>query len=276
MKKTTSENLSKRLANYGALTAAIIGTAGANGQNIIYTDVNPDFGAPGEIYFLDLNGDGTNDFILEHFTNSSYGKLKAFNNSSGLGNAIIGASVSSGYFNYPFTLSSNYTISAGNANWNANLNSQTLNAYSCSYSYSNWCGVTDKYLGLRFDIGGNTHYGWVRLDVDITTFNWKIKDYAYEATAGVPIVTPDPATLSVTEKLFDKIKIIALNKTIGLYNLPESTDYKLYSITGQSILEGKTNKNMHVIEAGTVASGLYILEIKDNTSNSVLKKKVVL
>ena len=276
MKKTTSENLSKRLANYGALTAAIIGTAGANGHNIIYTDVNPDFGAPGEIYFLDLNGDGTNDFILEHFTNSSYGKLKAFNNSSGLGNAIIGASVSSGYFNYPFTLSSNYTISAGNANWNSNSNWQTMNLSSCYYSNSNWCGVTDKYLGLRFDIGGNTHYGWVRLDVDITNLNWKIKDYAYEATAGVPIVTPDPATLSVTEKLFEKIKIIALNKTIGLYNLPESTDYKLYSITGQSILEGKTNKNMHVIEAGTVASGLYILEIKDNTSNSVLKKKVVL
>ena len=41
MKKTTSETLSKKLTKYGALTAAIAGVSGVNGQ-IVFTDIIPD------------------------------------------------------------------------------------------------------------------------------------------------------------------------------------------------------------------------------------------
>ena len=54
MKKTTSSKLSKQLAKYGALTAAILGVADASGQ-IVYTDVTPDFaGGGGDEFFLYL------------------------------------------------------------------------------------------------------------------------------------------------------------------------------------------------------------------------------
>ena len=45
----------------------------------------------------------------------------------------------------------------------------------------------DKYLGLRFIIKGQTHYGWARLDV-LSLSHWVIKDYAYNATPNKPIL----------------------------------------------------------------------------------------
>ena len=41
MKKNTSTKLAKRLAKYGALSAAVLGVADASGQ-VTYTDVSPD------------------------------------------------------------------------------------------------------------------------------------------------------------------------------------------------------------------------------------------
>ena len=62
MTKTYTSKLSKKLAKYGALTAAIAGVADASGQ-IVYTDVTPDFvGTFGDEFFLDLNQDAINDF----------------------------------------------------------------------------------------------------------------------------------------------------------------------------------------------------------------------
>ena len=64
--------------------------------------------------------------------------------------------------------------------------------YACSYEP----GVP-AYAGLRFDIDGNTHYGWVHLCLSqgIT-----VMDYAYETEPDTPITTgaiPEPATLAL-------------------------------------------------------------------------------
>ena len=40
---------------------------------------------------------------------------------------------------------------------------------------------------LSFLISGNTHYGWIRLDVNSTVDTVIIKDYAYEATPDAAI-----------------------------------------------------------------------------------------
>ena len=69
---------------------------------------------------------------------------------------------------------------------------------------------------------------------------------------------------------------MALNKSIGLYNLPASTSYNLYNMTGQKIMKGSTNQREYVIEASTLASGVYIVELGDANTNAVIRKKVVL
>lgn len=82
--------------------------------------------------------------------------------------------------------------------------------------------------------------------------------------------------LSIQDDKLNQIKIVALNKSIGLYNLPVSTHYNLYNMTGQEVLKGSTNESNYVIEASTLASGVYIVELGDTNTNAVIRKKVVL
>lgn len=84
------------------------------------------------------------------------------------------------------------------------------------------------------------------------------------------------STLGLEDSVLTGIKIVASNKSIALYNLPQSTNYRVYSITGQSILDGKINGSNHVIDAKTLASGVYIIEIKDANFNAKMQKKIIL
>ncbi|MDO7544514.1 MAG: hypothetical protein MUR41_01885, partial [Flavobacteriaceae bacterium] len=56
MKKNTSTKLAKRLAKYGALSAAVLGVADASGQ-VTYTDVSPDLVLElGDTFDIDFTG----------------------------------------------------------------------------------------------------------------------------------------------------------------------------------------------------------------------------
>ena len=194
MKKTTPQKLSKRLAQYGALSIAIAGVVDANGQ-IIYTDI-ADVGGQGVQYSLDLDGDGTIDFKIEHDNaSSSYINDLLFNRNFNTQNGVLGDAFAGpfGDYIYPFALNSGSLISGGNSNWNDVDGNMYLNLRSCGYlTNSNWCNGesegTDKFLGLRFEIlPGEIHYGWARLAVGTNPTNWVIKDYAYEESAGIGI-----------------------------------------------------------------------------------------
>jgi hypothetical protein len=84
-------------------------------------------------------------------------------------------------------------------------------------------------------------------------------------------------SLSIDDFDLNDTRIVALNKSIGLYNLSgNSTNYNLYDITGKVVLNGTTSDDTHVIEAASLSSGIYIVELRDSNSSSVLRKKVVL
>ncbi len=283
MKKTTlkhSKSLTKKLSKYGALSAAIAGIADASGQ-VVFTNITPDFVGTDVFVGLDLNNDGTFDFILGEGTNGNYVIIDAYQNAAG--NSWLGSQP--GGYNYPFALGNGVTISSGQATWFAgdtDIGSMynfvgTLNFNSC-YSgagASNWCGVTDRFLGLRFTVGADVHYGWAHLDVNAAGTEFTVKGYAYEQTPGAPITTDTTLSLDAENPL-EKTKVVALNKSIGLYNLAESTNYTLYNMSGQKVLEGSTNLNTYVIEANSVSSGVYIIEVRDNQTNTMIKKKIVL
>lgn len=206
----------------------------------------------------------------------------------GIGNSILGisstTSVSSDFWVYPFALDSGEIISGGKTSWQSYY-VQDLNYGDCGTGGSQWCGVTDKYLGLRFQFNGNTYYGWARLDVALDQSNWVIKDYAYNSglasgriirSEGASIKAGEGRPLGIDDNVFSNVKITALNKTIALFNLPQTTNYRLFSLAGQSILDGKIVGSTHVIEANTLSNGVYILELKDEDSNGIIRKKIVL
>ena len=269
MKKTTSKNFSKKLVNYGALSLAIAGLTDVSGQ-IIYTDVDPDFTGGGAIdYNLDLDNDGNPDFFIDA-SSSSYGAFVQIDNASNDGNEILGSIQS---YAYPFALDDGAIISSGQSSF---LTGGTLNFFSCYYGVggSNWCGATDKYLGLRFQIAGSTHYGWAKLDLSASGDSFTVKEYAYNATADEAIQAGQ--TLDVDQFAINKVRIVGLNNSIGLYNLPENTNYNVYDISGKSILNGSINDSSYVIEAKGFSQGIYIVELEDTFTNSVIRKKIVL
>jgi len=294
MKKTTSIKLSKRLAQYGALTVAIAAVADGNSQNnIVYTDIADVVMGSGDFVLLDLNNDAINDFTVEHYYYYSsslfiYNSLKV---QPGVSASVLGYLNSFSNSAYPFALDNGTVISSAVASFNsdaANWNSgpdQYMNDRSCYYGGSNWCDssgvLTDKYLGLRFTITtgpeAGVHYGWARLDVnnDPST-GWVVKDFAYHKTPDAPITAGQTTTLGIGDNHLNNVKIVALNKSIALFNLPQQTNFRLFSLTGQSVLDGKIENNTHVIEANTLATGIYILELKDMDTNAVIRKKMVL
>ncbi len=204
MKKNYSKNLSKRLGGYGSLALALTGLTEANSQ-VVYTDVNPDYsGSLGSSYAIDFDNDGIDDIILNNSGGgvSYYGGIISFKyaglyaNPQG-SNAVLG-SMSYG-FAYPLALNSGNTISSNAGSFFNNTNSNLMNFYySFNYygstlssgSFGKWTGATDKYLGIKFDISGQTHYGWIRLDVDKNS-SFSVKDFAYETTPNKAISAGD-------------------------------------------------------------------------------------
>ena len=170
---------------YSLAAGAFIAGTDKTDAAIVYTDINPNFaGAVGSEYFLDLNNDNIDDFRIYH--DSSYNLfLEPLTGS----NSALGSG--SGNFAYPYALSSSAPISASAAG------SWFNNGYSTGYmslnygsygTFGNFIGVTDKYIGLRFTVGTNTYYGWVRLDVNSNGSVWAVKDYAYEDVSGTSIL----------------------------------------------------------------------------------------
>ena len=70
-------------------------------------------------------------------------------------------------------------------------------------AWGSWVNVANRYLGLKFKIQGNTHYGWARLSVQIPQrieINATLTGYAYETVPNKPIIAgktkgPDVTTL---------------------------------------------------------------------------------
>ena len=166
-------------------------TTNYDGSTIIYTDIEPDFTSAnvGDFNYIDLNNDGVVDFTLKSIDPTWSFWCEPGSNSNNV-NGFIG--VSGPFESYVVPLNYKNPISSIPAapyffdaygGYLAMDFCDTLPLY-CSYG---WGGKTNKYMGLRFLIDGQIHYGWVRLDV-INPTHWAIKDYAYNATPNQPIL----------------------------------------------------------------------------------------
>lgn len=265
MKKTTKNDFSKKLAQYGALSIAIAGVADATGQ-IVYTDVDPDFvgGAPSS-FAIDFDGDGTVDVTIFQSNNGNYELVQAL---PAAGNGIIAMPDGAGNYAYASNLMSGDVINSAAAF----LSYGSLCA-GPGYSGSNFCATTGGFVGVEFDISGTTYYGWVGVDV-LDSSNYTIRDYAYNSTPGEPITAGE--TLGVEESELSRIKIVAIDNTISLFNLPQNMEYNLYSMTGKLVMKGSINQSSYVIEAKSMASGIYVIELNDVNTKTTVKKKIVL
>ncbi len=249
--------LEKRLATYVAMAAAVVAAGDAHGQ-VVYTDIDPDvsLGAD-ETYDLDLNDDGIVDFVIGNRTASEFQKAEIYV-SSAAANAIVGYTGSLGYY-YPSALEAGTNIGDG-GNWIVPHPYATmLIAYTTGGNFGQFNGVEDKYIGLQFAVDGNTHFGYVRLDVAVGASTVTIKDYAFNATVDADIeagaTVSEPTSLDVAQGMFTPY-VYAHEKRIRV-QLPDNysnADVSIMNITGKvihrEVVGERTELDMHHLPSG--------------------------
>lgn len=272
MKNNTHKN---RLKAYSALAGSIVLMGSQADAQIIYTDINPDSTTiiPGNFYNLDLDNDGTFDFSfnLNFGSTSSYTSQQVGVTPAG-SNAIAGDTV--GAYIYPFAFNSGDTVKS-TLQFNVGSNQSMGSYFGAGYSYGNWLGVTDKYIGLQFYIGTQIHYGWARLDVDSTASQFTIKDYAYNGTPNAFIFAGETG-VGITENALSSVtSIFSSNKNViirFLNELPINTEVKIINALGQTIYNASVNEKEISIDLSKEKIGIYFVSI--SKEKIVFTKKV--
>jgi hypothetical protein len=204
-----TKGLEKRLCAYvlaaGATGAGLVATAQPASAEIVFTPAN--ITLTNGTLLIDLNHDGIADFALVDFEASHFLRFLDLNGNGNAGASVVDKSV----YAQPNALSSGVVIGASDAFVNiqhgsvlmASAHIMTSCFSHCTYIYGIWGNVNHRFLGLRFEVKGQTHYGWARLSVRTTgplrdlRITVKLTGYAYETVAGQSILagqrsgTPD-------------------------------------------------------------------------------------
>jgi hypothetical protein len=274
-------SLQQKLKNYTALAGAMTAAGAAADAQIIYTDITPDAVInPSQVVNIDLNGDNVNDFQLgvEQYLDSLGNPLVtlAVCQVQNPANGVLGT-LYYGQYPLPFNLNNGDSIAASNPNWNAGSINSGLQYLSIVYGpgiYGYWNGATDKYLGVRFVAGNNTHYGWIRLSVNTGSTQITVKDMAYQALPNVGLTAGQ--LVGVAELMDNGVNVIQQNNQI-IVNVTEG-DVKgvvrVYSATGALISEEQLTSAQHVVNTGAAATGVYIVRV-DRGDKSYVKRVYV-
>ena len=127
---------------------------------------------PHHSYNIDLNHDGITDFKIANSvsacTDFCFFELRQWPTD---GNRAVGYFVGSGT-HYPANSALRAGVTIGPRSpfkkGTAEMAVARSNVYTSNktIAYGPWVNVKDRYLGIKFQIKGNTHYGWVRLNVE--------------------------------------------------------------------------------------------------------------
>lgn len=283
MKNSTSKKSSK-IGKYSAAAGAFLATGAINAQ-IQYTDVNPDhvIDVNNSPYNLDFNADATNDITLQVVQISTSGST--FNYSGFAADVVPGANgvVGGGSpFVLPLALnamdpinSSANFLTGGSKNLGALVNYTSISSsvtYTGTISNGNFLGQTDKFLGARFDIGGNTHYGWVRLDVAADGTTITVKDYAYNTIATESIQAGQTVGLE-NISVENKVSIKTLMNEAYINVTPDLIGGRIVitDLNGKEISSVEVTDINTKIEYTNIQNGVYLL-VAQFESGSVSKK----
>jgi hypothetical protein len=189
-----SESFTSRVNAYAlAATAAgvsVIALTQPAAGEIVYTPANQAISRNQRLY-LDMNHDGTPDFGF-FFFGSAYHSFNATLNA----NPLSGGGVIVAGAGYAAPLARGFGIGPGR-NFAIGGSRRMERTHGFNYegpyyrrAYGPWANQENKYLGVEFFIGGELHYGWIRLTVTIVEdelMDATITGYAYETVASQSI-----------------------------------------------------------------------------------------
>ncbi|MFY9845356.1 MAG: hypothetical protein ACLP0H_20210 [Terriglobales bacterium] len=203
-----SDSLNRQLNTYAQVAAAagvsVLALAGASEAEVVYTETHQVTHAGFPLY-LDLNHDGINDFMLRETYYAGSSGVEVGLDAGGIAdNRVAGRRLqtSGGYF---FSAAS--ALHAGarigpEGHFSVRFPTMAEEFFPrLGGQYSDlgpWVGkghgVKNRYLGLKFIVDGEVHYGWARLSVTLAhnrqsdDVNGTLTGYAYETVADKPII----------------------------------------------------------------------------------------
>jgi len=153
----------------------------------------------GETFNIDFDGGGAEFSILFNTYTNVVGILAQSANASWRGDASLTTWGSGGVS----ALNNGDEVNAG-TKWGQKTNANTGNLamyYSSAWYGGYFRGTTNKYLGVKFNIGTDTVYGWIQVQVpDADASKAIITGYAYNDDDGGSITAgaiPEPGSLAL-------------------------------------------------------------------------------
>jgi hypothetical protein len=165
-------------------------------QGIVYTPLQEplNYGPVSLSYNLDLNNDGTTDYVLFCDAGGAYLTPQSVNAIIWDGTSVAAINRGELISSSPSSLNPAYAwFDAGSGPYVA-LGAQAIFDGQPFYG-GNFSGK-DAFIGLQFQIAGSTHYGWIEVNNYQDVAAGQVLGWAYETTPDMPIFAgeaPEPS-----------------------------------------------------------------------------------
>ncbi len=287
MSKTNAKksiDLKRKIKAYSAITGGLVALTPMANAQIVYTDIEPDTSITeiDSTYLLDLNNDGIKDFgIMQLFKEetspvASLEELALFD-SIGDNKVLVdylpfGTSVG----NFALALNQGDTIDNDQVIWKTYCVLQAAGTYnSAPANIGHWGGVSDKYLGFKFDISSTWHYGWARLSVNTEATVATIKDYAYNTVADEMILAGQTVVGINNIPAGNEFDVYSFNKKMvvdcGNRDMKNAT-LSIFNTAGQQVKQLQINSRRTEIEMNDTPAGIYFVRLMNE--NGTFSRKI--
>ncbi|MBC8048146.1 MAG: T9SS type A sorting domain-containing protein [Fimbriimonadaceae bacterium] len=278
MKNINAKNNTGKLAGYSALAGAFLAVGSEAKGQVVYTDITDEAVEIGDLFFLDMNADAADDFLFQATSTSGgswsfarvFGSITtsvyAFGNSS---NEVIGYY---GFLPYGSALNSGDAIGTG-GDFISFYNVAFLASIYGGVTYGAFADQTDKYLGVKFIVGGNTHYGWIRMDGTVAPVSLTIKDYAYDATPDTEIAAGDMGGgggLTCETPSVTVVNVLSTGAKLAWSTIDGASNYKVrYRVEGSDTWQKEHTAKTKIRLMGLDCSTTYEYQVAAVCSDGV-------
>lgn len=252
--------------NYLFTTALLMGFVFSAKAAIVFTDITPDsvtsldpsIGAAAGICKIDFDGDGIEEFNFRWDDYSTWNAGWYCHMTFQQNNEII---LKGGTQN-PFGAKHINALNGGDligtwALWGSSYPEPLIG----DDSDPNFMGLGDKYIGVKFHLGPNIHYGWVLVSFD-NNKTLTIKEYAYEDTPEMAILAGDKGPNAVQSLNSEQISVYPnpSSNFISIQNADRNIEFiSFYSVEGKLILKQTIHSTMDKIDITALNNGIYYM-----------------
>ena len=245
-------------------------------SQVVYTNIDPDialYSSTNDVYMLDFNNDLTSELLIyENSQDTSISGIPVTFTGSALttllSTQIVGTIVTLGNEDLLKldTIPSGQVIDSALAYINTSTPSVFPGA-SINVLVSGILGTTigdfqanqSGYIGVKFDISGSTHYGWIRVMPSLDGTYCTILDYAYESTPNTGIIAGDFGSGFIgMNELFNNISLSQNNRAFNFVNNDRTLNATIYDSMGKKI-KSISVINQEEFYLNNLTSGIYFI-----------------